>query len=69
MEKAQGTTVREAMHEVRCIPPDMLLADAADAMLDGKHLTGRLCVVDAAGPTHRVCHSLCITLGVQGLGI
>lgn len=44
MEKAQGTTVKEAMHEVDTISPDMLLADAANVMLDGR--LNRLCVVD-----------------------
>ena len=44
MEKAQGTIVKEAMHEVETVSPDMLLADAADVMLDGKY--NRLCVVD-----------------------
>lgn len=44
MERAQGTTAKEAMHEVTTISPDMLLADAADVMLDGNR--SRLCVVD-----------------------
>jgi CBS domain-containing protein len=48
MEKAQGTTVREAMHEVETCSPDMLLADAADVMLDGK--LNRLCVAGLYKP-------------------
>ena len=44
MERAQGTLVRDAMHEVQTIAPDMRLVDAADLILDGK--LNRLVVVD-----------------------
>ena len=44
MEKAQVTTVREAMHDAMTCTPETLLVDATDAMLNERR--HRICVVD-----------------------
>jgi CBS domain-containing protein len=54
MEKAQVTTVREAMHDAMTCTPETLLVDATDAMLNERR--HRICVVDEDDKVRSISH-------------
>ena len=63
MEKAQVTTVREAMHDAMTCTPETLLVDATDAMLNERR--HRICVVDEDDKVRSISHrSPCDRVGV-----